>query len=66
MEAACWLRIITMMALIAFAQDTSLMQAAAAHIIAEMLTVKGGPRTGSYSGQRKMDSNIDNRQELVP
>ncbi len=55
-----------MMALIAFAQDTSLMQAAAAHIIAEVLTVKGGPRTGSYSGQRKMDSNIDNRQELVP
>ena len=32
-------------------------QAAAIHMIAGMLTVKGGSHTGSYSGQIKTDKN---------
>jgi len=44
-----------MSARIAFAQEKFLIQAAAIHMIAEMLTVKAGSHTGSYSGTIKID-----------
>jgi len=55
LETACRLQIITMSARIAFAQEKFLIQAAAIHMIAEMLTVKAGSHTGSYSGTIKID-----------
>ncbi len=65
-NTACWLQIITMTACTASAHDKCLIQAAPIHIIAETLTVKAGLHRGSYSGQIKIDNNIDKKWKTVP